>query len=62
MWFLGVKGKGRRYYWQLFGSTLLKHPRSFPLAIAFTVYGFHFRKVAEKFSSVPIEDTPASGQ
>jgi len=61
MWFLGVKEKGRRYYWKLLVSTLLKHPRSFPLSISLSVFGFHFRKVAEKFSSVPIEDTPASG-
>lgn len=58
-WFLGVKEKGRRYYWKLLVSTLLKHPRSFPLSVSLSVFGFHFRKVAEKFSSVPIEDTPA---
>lgn len=48
MWVLGVKEKGRRHYWGLFSSTLLKRPRLFPLFITLTVYGFHFRKVAEK--------------
>jgi len=48
MWFLGVKEKGRRYYWKLFGSTLFKKPRFFPLFITLAVYGFHFRKVAKK--------------
>ena len=49
MWFLGVKEKrGRRYYWRLFSSTLLKEPRFFRLFIALTIYGFHFRKVARK--------------
>jgi len=48
MWVLGVKEKGRRYYWKLFVSTLLKYPRSFPLSISLAVYGLHFRKVAEK--------------
>jgi len=61
MWFLGVREKGRRYYWKLFASTLLRHPRSFPLSITLAVYGYHFRKIFEKFSSIPIEDTPASG-
>jgi len=61
MWFLGVREKGRRYYWRVFASTLLRRPRSFPLSISLAVYGFHFRKVAEKLSSIPIEDTPASG-
>jgi len=55
LWFLGVKEKGRRYYWKLFFSTLFKHPRSFPLSITFTIHGYHFRKVAEKYISQPIE-------
>ncbi len=61
-WFLGIKERGRRYYWRLLASTLLKHPRSFPLSISLSVFGFHFRKIAKKFSSVPVIDTPASKQ
>ncbi len=57
IWFLGIKEKGRRYYWKLFVSTLLKHPRSFPLSISLAVYGFHFRKVFEKYISTPTKDT-----
>jgi len=48
MWVMGVKEKGRRYYWGLFSSTLFKNPRLFPLFITLTIYGFHFRKVAKK--------------
>ncbi|RLC59828.1 MAG: B12-binding domain-containing radical SAM protein [Chloroflexi bacterium] len=48
MWVLGVKEKGRRHYWGLFSSTLLRKPRLFPLFVTLSVYGFHFRKVAEK--------------
>ncbi len=59
MWFLGVREKGRRYYWKLFISTLVKYPRSFPLSISLSIFGFHFRKVAEKYISTPTEDTPA---
>ncbi|MBA7514706.1 Hopanoid C-2 methylase [subsurface metagenome] len=55
MWFLGIRENGRRYYWKFFVSTLLKHPRSFPLSISLAVYGFHFRKVIEKYISPPIE-------
>ncbi|MFC2005832.1 B12-binding domain-containing radical SAM protein [Chloroflexota bacterium] len=55
MWFLGIKEKGRRYYWRLVISTLLKHPRSFPLSIILSVFGFHFRKVAEKFKNPNLE-------
>jgi len=54
MWFLGIKEKGRGYYWKLFVSTLLRHPRSFPLSMSLAVYGFHFRKVVEKYISPQI--------
>ena len=53
MWFLGVREKGRRYYWKLFVSTLLRYPRSFPLVISLSIYGFHFRKVVEEYTSMP---------
>ena len=49
VWFLGIREKGRRYYWKLFLSTLLKRPRSFPMSITLALYGFHFRKVVEKY-------------
>jgi len=51
MWVLGVKEKGRRYYWRLFVWTLVKKPKSLPLSITFAIEGFHFRKVAEKVHS-----------
>ena len=45
--FLGVIGRERFYYWKLFFWTLIRKPRLFPLAITYSIYGFHFRKVAE---------------
>ena len=45
--FIGVTGKDRRYFWNLFFWTLFKHPRMLPLAMTFAVYGVHFRKVYE---------------
>jgi radical SAM superfamily enzyme YgiQ (UPF0313 family) len=47
--FLGVIGKERFHFWKLFFWSLAKKPRLFPLAITYAIYGFHFRKVAEKF-------------
>ena len=47
---LGLIGKERRYFWRLFFWTLARKPRLFPLAITYAVYGFHFRKVAEKIT------------
>jgi len=57
MWFLGIKETGRRYYWKLFASTLLKKPKVFPLSISLAILGFHFRKVAEKVDSTTTKDT-----
>jgi len=61
IWFLGIREKGRRYYWKLFLSTLLKQPRKFPLSISLSVYGYHFRKVVEKYISLPVEAPDSSG-
>ncbi len=57
IWFLGIREKGRRYYWKLFVSTLLKHPRSFSFSITLAIYGFHFRKVVEKYINAPVKGT-----
>ena len=56
MWVMGIREKGRRYYWSLFVWTLLKKPRSFHLSITFAVQGFHFRKVAANLPALPIKD------
>ena len=50
VWVLGIRERGRRDYWKLFVSTLLRHPRKFPIAISLAVYGYHFRKVAESYT------------
>ncbi len=42
---LGIIGKERVHYWKLFFWTLHHRPRSFPLAITYAIYGFHFRKI-----------------
>lgn len=45
-WLLGVRHSGRRAYWRLFWSTLLRRPRQFPQAIELAILGYHFRCVA----------------
>jgi radical SAM superfamily enzyme YgiQ (UPF0313 family) len=44
---LGVFGKERFQYWKLLLWTIRKRPELLPLAITFTIYGHHFRKVSE---------------
>jgi radical SAM superfamily enzyme YgiQ (UPF0313 family) len=43
---LGVIGEERIYYWKLFFWSLFRKPKLFSLAILFTIYGFHFRKIS----------------
>ncbi len=45
IYLLGIRGTERVQYWRLFFWTLFRRPRSFPLAITFAIYGFHFRQV-----------------
>ncbi len=47
--FLGIIGKERFYYWRLFFWTIFRRPRLFPMAVTFAIYGFHFRKIFEKY-------------
>ena len=45
-----IRKEGKRYFWRLFGYTLLNHPNQLGRALTFAVYGFHFQKVAESIS------------
>lgn len=44
---LGIIGEERIYYWKLFFWSLFRKPQLFSLAILFTIYGFHFKKISE---------------
>jgi hypothetical protein len=42
---LGIVDTYRKHYWNLFFWTLFNRPKLVPLAITYSVYGFHFRKI-----------------
>ena len=42
---LGIFKKGRRYYWKLLIWTLFNRPKVFSMAVTYSIYGYHFRKV-----------------
>jgi len=46
---LGVIGEERIYYWKLFFWSLFRKPQLFSLAILFTIYGFHFRRISNGY-------------
>jgi radical SAM superfamily enzyme YgiQ (UPF0313 family) len=60
MFLLGCVGKERVYYWKLFFWSLFNKPRLFSMAILFSIYGFHFRKISSAFGS-PAVGPPAPG-
>ncbi|UCG55076.1 MAG: B12-binding domain-containing radical SAM protein [Dehalococcoidia bacterium] len=62
IWFLGIWGKGKKYFWKLILSTLFRRPRLLPLVVSLSVYGFHFRKVAEKCARLPIDNSTATSK
>uniref|UniRef100_A0A7V0Z5S3 DUF4070 domain-containing protein n=1 Tax=candidate division WOR-3 bacterium TaxID=2052148 RepID=A0A7V0Z5S3_UNCW3 len=47
IWYLGVIGKERLYYWRLFFWTLYKKPALIPIAVTMSIQGYHFRRVFE---------------
>ena len=47
IFFLGIVGKERLYYWKLFFWTIFTKPKLFPLAMTLSVFGHHFRRVYE---------------
>lgn len=42
---LGIRDKARGYYWKLLFWSLFRRPQLLPLAITYSIYGFHFRKI-----------------
>ena len=42
---IGVFRKNQRYYWDLIFWSLFNRPRIFPLAVTYSIYGYHFQKV-----------------
>jgi radical SAM superfamily enzyme YgiQ (UPF0313 family) len=63
-WILGIGEKGRRHYWKLMIATVLRRPRVFPLAMKLSIYGYHFRKVVEKYigSTLGVREMEKSGE
>ncbi len=50
IWHLGILGQERLHYWRLLTWSLLRRPSVFSQAVTFSIFGFHFRKIFEKFA------------
>ncbi|MDD5313250.1 MAG: B12-binding domain-containing radical SAM protein [Dehalococcoidia bacterium] len=49
-WILGVREKGRIYFWKLLAWTAFTRPRLIALSVTLSIYGFHFRKTADSYA------------
>lgn len=45
---LGMLRKERFYYWRLVLWSLFRRPKLLPMAVTFSIYGFHFRRIFER--------------
>jgi hypothetical protein len=43
--YIGILSRDRIHFWKLFVWSLFRRPKLFPLAITYSIYGYHFRKV-----------------
>jgi len=50
IFYLGIFNKGQFWYWKLFFWSLLNRPATFPLAITYSIYGYHFKRVFRDIS------------
>ena len=62
VWFLGIIGKGRQHYWRLLAWTLARRPRFFSMSVILAIYGFHFRKVVERYIKILGRDNGSRAQ
>lgn len=46
---LGILGKERFCYWRLILWTLIRRPRLISVAVTLSIYGYHYRKICERY-------------
>lgn len=45
VWILGIFDRARIHYWKFLIWTIFHKIKQFPLAVTYSIYGFHFRKI-----------------
>ena len=46
---LGILGKERFHFWYLIIWTLIRKPKLMPTALTLSIYGYHYRKICERY-------------
>ena len=49
IWYFGIIGSEKFYYWKLFFWSLIKRPRLFPMVITYAIRGYHFREIFKNY-------------
>ncbi len=42
---IGLINKSRKYYWKLLAWSIFRKPETFSMAVTYSIYGYHYRKV-----------------
>lgn len=50
MFIIGIYDNNRWHYWRLFFWAIFNRPKLFPLAITYSIYGYHFKRVFKKIN------------
>jgi radical SAM superfamily enzyme YgiQ (UPF0313 family) len=50
MFIIGIFDSFRKYYWKLFFWSLFHKPNVLPLAVTYSIYGYHYRRVFKKMN------------
>ncbi|MGC9354010.1 MAG: DUF4070 domain-containing protein [Mariniphaga sp.] len=50
MFIIGIFDSFRKYYWKLFFWSLFHKPNALPLAVTYSIYGYHYRRVFKKMN------------
>ena len=45
LFYIGILSRNRIYYWKVFLWSLIHRPKLFPMAITYSIYGYHFQKL-----------------
>jgi radical SAM superfamily enzyme YgiQ (UPF0313 family) len=48
--YIGILKRNSRYFWKLLFWSIFNKPKSFPLAVTYSIYGYHFRRVFKDVS------------
>jgi len=56
IWIIGIKQKGRAYYWKLLLWTIFRKPSAFAMSVTLAICGFHYRQIADDIIDFSVQN------